>query len=290
MHRPARLLPPLLFALFPGTVPAADKSAGEPVLTKPQNFQTPALQKPAQPLTKDKTDNTHAPQALQNMPPATGEARKKRKQDAPDKHTTPQNLPVPPGPGTPAAGPSLVLPEKTRKQLQTPRQHDLPQLHKPSLGPAADTVHIRLSGVAPYGGSAVGGDDGEALAVSRPGVIVMVRHGELWMHGVVPGERDTYNYYLVVQPRSQGPGNCRVASPAGTLTDVTADKPDVQGDGRVRLIGRGWDRQIRNVSVPQDSSVVQYYYFLLCVVGVHPETRESVSIASNLAQLAVLPD
>ncbi len=230
--------------------------------------QQPAIQKPAESQTrKNKAD--------------TSQQERRTTNTSPPPQTVPlQSQPIQQLPQAPAG--------RSARDMQQSRDSRLPQVNQTVVDTMRDSVHIRVSGIGPYGGSAVGGDNGPILIGSEE-FIVLVEHGPLSMTGVVPGEATGYHYYLYVNSSDRGyPAGCSVDPRTGALRGASSDTPEIQNDGRVRVLGSGLNRHIRNVKVPVDESRVLKYYLMLCVVGTRGETREYTAITSNIAAISVL--
>ncbi|MDZ7736094.1 MAG: hypothetical protein U5P41_08320 [Gammaproteobacteria bacterium] len=242
--------------------PALQNQIEQPVL------QQPSIQKPAEPETsKNKADTSQQEQRTTNTSP-------------PPQKVPLQSQPIQQLPQAPAG--------RSAQDMQQSRDGGLPQVNQTVLDTMRDSVHIRVSGVGPDGGSVVGGDNGPLL-IGLPEFIVLVEHGPLSMTGVVPGEATGYDYYLYVHSSDRGyPTGCSVDPRTGLIRGASPGMPEIQNDGRVRVQGRGLNRQIRNVKVPVDESRVLRYHLMLCVVGTRGEPREYTTITSNVATIGVL--
>lgn len=230
-------------------------------------LQQPSIQKPAEsPTVKNKADTSQQEQRTTNT--------------SPPPRKVPLQKPTQQLPQAPAG--------RSARDMQQSRDGGLPQVNQTVLDTMRDSVHIRVSGIGPYGGSAVGGDNGPLLIGSED-FIVLVEHGPLSMTGVVPGEATGYHYYLYVNSPDRGyPAGCSVDPRTGLIRGPSPGTPEIQNSGRVRVQGSGLNRQIRNVKVPVDESRVLKYYLMLCVVGTRGEPREYTAITSNVAAISVL--
>jgi len=212
-----------------------------------------------------------------------GAASAAPKADDPKRTLQQEPLEAPPAanPGTPAQ--LLPTPHRLREDVR-------PRMKQPGPTPTLripEAVHIQMSGVGPYGGSLVS-QGSEELLYGSPRFIVLLSHTPLSIRGVIPNEPASNAFYLLIQNQAHGPPRCGF-DPRTSLPLVPADRPDIQGDGRVRIGPLPGNRaQIRNVVVPQDARTVLKYYARACAVGRDPETGAYRAVASNLVRFAVI--
>jgi len=166
---------------------------------------------------------------------------------------------------------------------------------RPGSVPAGSaSLRIRASGVAAdstdpraHGCSLVGD---KRVFFASGNFLTQIRTGYLGMQGFVPGTRSDYEYYLVMKLGSAP--YCRAASGTSIPKDMVAmasggsvvDKPEITGDGEVRL-------PTAHVSVPQDARIVLDYYMRLYAVGTSSGFggRQLQVVCSNMVEVQVLP-
>jgi len=163
-------------------------------------------------------------------------------------------------------------------------------------------VFLRLSGkAASYGdprvtsGCALVGAD--HLDFQTNSFIALINHGTLPIHGIVPGTRDEYNYWLVVTRQGGDWPGCREVpgeyrSPSLLISAVSGidepEKPNIVRDGdvtrHVQMSPLG--RAVRYVGVPDEERV--RYFARAYVIGNAPPTSPRTglrAVCSNVVRM-----